>query len=148
MTILAPRATMLTTAVLISACTQPAGEISRDAQPFDGISEEARISLLGAEPFWGIDINPEGGGFRARYSTPDNIDGESFTVDRFAGNNGLGFSGELGGEAVQIALSPADCSDTMSDRTYPYAATVSVGDTMLMGCAYTSEEPFTGEETP
>jgi len=142
------RAAMFAAAAMLPACTQPAGEISRDAQPFDGISEETSISLLGAEPFWGIDIEPDGDGFRARYSTPENIDGESFTVERFAGNNGLGFSGELGGEAVQIALSPADCSDTMSDRTYPYAATVSVGDTMLMGCAYTSDEPFTGEETP
>lgn len=135
-------------AMIAAACTSPAGEITRDAEPYDGIAAEASISLLGNEPFWGVDIEPQGDGFTARYSTPENIDGESFAVERFAGNNGIGFSGELNGEAVQIALTPGDCSDTMSDRTYPYTATVSVGQLTLRGCAYTSDEPFTGDENP
>lgn len=139
----------------LSACTQDTGEISRDAQPFDGIAESAEITLIGNEPFWGIDIMPASSdgasnedGFTARYSDPENVDGTLFSVARFAGNNGAGFNGQLGGAAVQITLTPGDCNDTMSDRSYPYIATVLLGDRTLFGCAYTSDQPFTGEEMP
>ena len=42
----------------------------------------------------------------------------------------------------------AVCSDTMSDRIYPYTATLSLGETMLLGCGYTSDEPFSGDPSP
>ncbi len=145
---LSPLLTAGFAASILTACTQEAGEISRDAQPFAGIAETADITLLGNEPFWGIDIGPDGSGFTAVYSTPENIDGTPFEVSRFAGNNGIGFNGTLGEEAVQIALTPGACNDTMSDRSYPYTATVLLGDMTLYGCAYTSDEPFTGEEMP
>ncbi len=139
-------------AITAAACAQEPGEISRDTAPFDGIAETASISLIGNEPFWGIDIEPSGsdgaGGFTAIYSTPENIDGAAFPVTRFAGNNGVSFSGELAGAAVQIMLTPGDCNDTMSDRSYPYTATAELGDMALSGCGYTSDEPFTGEEMP
>ncbi len=133
---------------VLSACSQPTGDISRDAQPFDGIAESASITTLGTEPFWGVDIEPEGDGYTARYSSPENLEGTTFPVTRFAGNNGISFSGERDGEAVLIALTPGECSDAMSDRTYPYTATVSIGDGTLRGCGYTSDQPFTGDEMP
>lgn len=143
---------LLASALILSACTQSPGEISRDTQPFDGIAEDVNISLVGNEPFWNIEIAPDGDGdgegYSAVYSTPDNIDGAQFPVSRFAGNNGLGFNGELDGGIVQIAITPGDCSDTMSDRTYPYSATVALGARTLYGCGYTSDEPFTGDEAP
>ena len=135
-------------ALALAACSQPTGEISRDAEPFDGIAETASISLLGNEPFWGLEIEPTEEGYAATYSSPEDMDNASFPVSRFAGNNGIGFSGEFEDMAVQVALTPGECSDTMSDRTYPYVATVAMGDRTLFGCAYTSDEPFTGDETP
>jgi len=136
-------------AAAVSGCTQDAGEISRDARPFDGIAQTANITVLGNEPFWAIDIDPRADdGFIALYSTPQNLDGTEFAVSRFAGNNGVGFNGELDGEAVQIALTPGDCSDAMTDRSYPYTATVLRGEVTLYGCAYTSDQPFIGEEMP
>lgn len=134
--------------LLLAACSQPTGEIGRDTQPFDGIAAEATISALGTEPFWGIAIAPDGEGYSATYSSPDNLDGTRFPVDRFAGNNGVSFSGAMDGEAVSAAITPGECSDGMSDRTYPYSVTVSLGDTTLFGCAFTSDEPFAGEEAP
>lgn len=134
--------------LLIAACSQTSGEISRDSEAFDGIASTASISVLGNEPFWGLEIVPEGESYSATYSNPENIEGTTFEMTRFAGNNGVSFSGELDGEAVQVALTPGNCSDTMSDRSYPYSATASLGGSMLLGCAYTSDEPFTGEETP
>lgn len=132
----------------LSACAPTAGDISRDAEPFEGIAPTAEVYLGGTEPFWGLDIIPDSAGYTARFSTPDDIDGSSFEVARFAGNNGVGFSGELGERAVQISLTPGDCSDGMSDRSYPYIATVALGDATLYGCAHTSDEPFSGEEMP
>lgn len=133
---------------ILAACTDPPGEITRDSKPFAEIDESATISLLGTEPFWSLDIAPQEDAYEARYSTPDNIDGTAFAVTRFAGNNGLGFSGELGGQPVQASITPGQCSDAMSDRTYPYVATLAIDGTTLLGCAYTSDEPFTGDESP
>lgn len=135
-------------AVLLVSCAEVPGEISRDTQPFDGIADSASISVVGTEPFWNVSIEPEGEGFGATYASPDNPEGTPFPVARFAGNNGLGFSGELNGEAVQIALTPGECSDGMSDRTYPYTATLAYGERTLFGCAFTSDEPFAGESMP
>lgn len=134
--------------LLLAACSQTPGEISQDTQAFDGIAAEASISVLGTEPFWALEIAPEGDGHTAIYSSPENLEGARFAVDRFAGNNGVSFSGTLDGEAMSAAITPGDCSDGMSDRSYPYTATVSLGDSTLFGCAYTSDEPFTGDEAP
>lgn len=144
--------------VLLASCSQSPGDISRDAKPFDGIAPSSTITALGTEPFWGLDIAPEGAGggavgdggeaYTARFTSPDDLDGTPFAVTRFAGNNGISFSGELSGEPAQIALTPGECSDGMSDRLYPYTATVAWGEVTLFGCAHTSDEPFTGDETP
>lgn len=132
----------------ISACAQ-GDAVDEDGAVFDAISADAVITLAGTEPFWGIEIQPDTSGQPiARYTTPDNIDGRVFAVSRFSGNNGLGFSGDLEGEAVVIAVTPGECSDGMSDRTYPYVATVSLGETSLDGCGYTSDEPFAGPQSP
>lgn len=139
---------VLSAACLMAACTDTPGEIGRDTQPFDGISPTASITLLGTEPFWSIYITPDGEGFVARYASPENLDGSQFAVSRFAGNNGIGFSGSLDGNALQIALTPGQCSDGMSDRTYPYTATIVLGDAVLYGCGHTSDQPFTGDEAP
>lgn len=145
-----PLAPLFAPLLLLGACESEPGEITRDTEPFSDIAESATISALGNEPFWGLTIEPdgEGGGHVANYSSPDNIDGTRFAVTRFAGNNGLGFSGEMEQGHVSLAITPGDCSDTMSDRAYPYAATLSIGEQTLFGCAYTSDQPFTGEETP
>ncbi|TRD11868.1 hypothetical protein FGU71_08380 [Erythrobacter insulae] len=130
----------LTGVLLLTACSASDG-IDEDGAVFGGISPEATINLVGNEPFWGFQIVPEGMGYTATYTTPENIAGTAAMVTRFEGNNGLGFSGELDDAALQIALTPGECSDTMSDAIYPYTATVSVGDVTLFGCGYTSDEP-------
>jgi uncharacterized membrane protein len=129
----------------LGACSSENG-IERNTQAYDGIAADETINLVGTEPFWAMEIAPGDGGYRALHSTPDTPDGQSFAVDRFAGNNGLGFSGELEGRAVQIAITPSECSDGMSDRAYPFSATLSVGDTTLLGCAYTDAQKFEGGE--
>jgi len=141
---------------LIAGCAQEEGSIDSEGAVFDGIAPEAQIELLGTEPFWSIAIEPDPGAdsYTARLSTSADIAGTAFAAQRFAGNNGLGFSGQIprtdgtGGRAVQIAITPGECSDQMSGRVYPYTASVRLGDELLLGCGYTSDEPFTPPRSP
>jgi len=36
----------------------------------------------------------------------------------------------------------------MSDRTFPFVATIALGGETLRGCGYTDSQPFTGPEAP
>jgi uncharacterized membrane protein len=129
----------------LAACSPHSGDaITTDTAPFDGIAPEEVITLTGTEPFWGIAIAND----VATYTTPDNPVGMVFEVSRFAGNNGLGFSGRHEGADVTIAVTPSACSDGMSDRTYPFTATVALGDDRLTGCGHTDLQFFTGPEAP
>lgn len=135
--------------MFLSACT-PSDSIDTSGSVYDGVSAQASLTLTGTEPFWGLEIAAAAtdGSHSARFTQPSDIEGREFSVTRFAGNNGFGFSGELAGEAVQVAITPGDCSDGMSDRRYPFAATVAWGESTLLGCAYSSDAPFEGPDTP
>jgi uncharacterized membrane protein len=128
----------------LSACTDKSDGAGTQTAAYDGIADDEVISMIGTEPFWGIKIE----GDYATYSTPENIAGTAFAVSRFAGNSGLGFNGKLDGEAVTITVTPGKCSDGMSDRNFPFTATVKLGESTLGGCGYTSAQPFTGDEAP
>lgn len=130
-------------ALALAGCAQSDG-ISSNAEAYDAISADETLHLLGTEPFWGFEIVGE----TATFSSPEDIDGSEISVTRFAGNNGLGFSGELNQQPLQIAVTPGDCSDGMSDRSYPFTATITWGEATLYGCGYTDSQPFTGDEAP
>lgn len=138
----------------LSGCgaTGGAGPDARETTAYDGIASGEAISLSGTEPFWSAEI--ENG--TMRYITLKDQQGVTFPVERFAGNGGLSFSGRMpdrGGEssdgaAVDVAITPGNCSDGMSDRIFPYVATLVVGDETLQGCAYTDRQPFRGPAQP
>ena len=126
---------------LLAACG--AGEEQR--QPaYAGIGENETIRFTGTEPFWNGEISDG----QASYSTPGKPDGSSFPVERFAGLNGVGFSGELDGERFDLTVTPGECSDAMSDRVYPFTATLLVGSEMREGCAWTDRSPYSGPDNP
>jgi uncharacterized membrane protein len=131
-------------AILPAACTPGADAIDPEGQTFAAIAADEVISLTGTEPFWSITI--EDG--QASYADPEHPEARSFAVARFAGNNGLGFSGDWDGVPVTISITPGECSDGMSDRTFPYVATIALGEETLRGCGYTDRQPFTGDAAP
>lgn len=139
-------AAMLALVMSLAACSpKPADGIATEqAAPFDGIAPAEVITLTGTEPFWGITIAQD----VATYTTPEIPAGKLIEVSRFAGNNGLGFSGKLDGADVTITVTPGTCSDGMSDRTYPFTATVKLWESNLAGCGYTDVQGFTGEAAP
>lgn len=128
---------------LLAACQSP-GEDDRSTRPFDGIGEQETIRFTGTEPFWGGETT----GGSLLYTTPENIDGTTITVKRFAGNSGLGLSGMLEGAKFDMVVTIGACSDGMSDREYPFTVTLQLAQETRMGCAWTSTRPFTGPANP
>lgn len=137
---------MLIAAVALSlaGCAPSSDGIDPQGKTFDGIAPTEIIMLTGTEPFWAIQIK----GDAATYSNPEHPEGFAFAVARFAGNNGLGFTGMLFEEPVTITITPGQCSDGMSDRAFPFVATVTLGEETLRGCGYTDTQPYTGDPTP
>jgi len=143
------RPLLLAMALPLAACQDRAdiGNVpgdDSDTQPFSRIGAEETVRLTGTEPFWGGEVT----GSTLTYSTPENIEGTAIPVSRFAGRGGVSFSGELQGESLDLSVSEGDCSDGMSDRTYPFRATLRIGEDIRSGCAWTGSEPFTGPENP
>ena len=128
---------------MVAACSSNSGD-QIGVGKFQAISEQERVTLLGTEPFWSVEVV----GSELVYSSPDNPDGMRTQISRFNGNNGLGLSGSLDGKELVIAVTPGECSDQMSDRSYPFTATVQIGDKQLQGCGYSDNNPFEGAQNP
>lgn len=122
----------------------PTGIASGEGAPFAAIGANETIRFTGTEPFWGGSAT----GAELVYSTPENQQGETIVVRRFAGNNGLGFSGLRGGAPFDMTVTPGACADGMSDRIYPFTVTLKLGEEQRSGCAWTERTPFTGPANP
>lgn len=131
--------------LLLAAC-QPAVDggpgaspiAEGSAAPFAAIGAEEAIRFTGTEPFWGGTVT----GTRLLWQTPENIDGETLAVRRFAGNNGLAYTGTVGEQSFDMTITPGTCSDGMSDRAYPYTVTLKLGAEQRHGCAWTARQPY------
>ena len=62
---------------------------------------------------------------------------------RFAGRNGLGLSGTLGDKTFDMTVTPGNCSDGMSDRTFPFVVTLKLGEEVRNGCGWTDRQRYT-----
>ena len=133
-------------ALVLAACTPEHNAAvpgdAADDQPFAAIAETAVLHLLGTEPFWGGEISSG----QLIWTTPENPAGTRAPVARFAGRGGLSFSGQLDEQPIDLMITPASCSDGMSDRTYPYVVTVTLGDQQLQGCGWSDQQGYSGAE--
>ena len=133
---MAGRLGLLAATALLAACQS--GEDAHvpgdteDQQAYDGIGENDVVRFTGTEPFWAGKVE----GDRLFYSTPEDFEGQTIAVTRFAGRGGLSFSGTLGGAPLDLMVTPGECSDGMSDRTYPFVATLQLGSEQRSGCAW------------
>ena len=136
--------------LLLAACggsPAPAGSGNRifdasDTQSFSGIAADEVVHFTGTEPFWGGQV----AGGSLTYTTPDDQKGATIAVSRFAGRNGVSFSGDLDGMPFVLAITPGKCSDGMSERSYPFAVTLQVKGEQRNGCAWTDKQPFIGPQ--
>lgn len=134
---------------LLSACQPPqkANELPGSGGPnnvFDAIAADEVIRFTGTEPFWGGEARAA----QLTWTTPERPEGVTIAASRFAGRGGLSISGTLDGAPLLLAITPARCSDGMSDRSYPFAVSVQMGEQELKGCAWTERQPFKGPEAP
>ena len=139
-------AILLAASLALGGCQteNSAGAPGTSPEGFTGIDADERIDFTGTEPFWGGSVR----GTQMTYSTPENIEGTTIAVKRFTGQGGLGYSGELDGAAFDMTITPGECSDGMSDRTYPFTVTLKIGDETRRGCAWSENSPFDGPENP
>ena len=115
-----------------------------DTAAYSGIAADETVHFTGTEPFWGGEVS----GPALTYTTPENQTGDMVAVDRFAGRNGISFSGQFDNMPFVLAVTPGQCSDGMSDRTYPFTVTLQVKGEQRDGCAWTDKQPFTGPKRP
>ena len=113
-------------------------------EAYDGIAENETLRFTGTEPFWGGQVS----GGSLTYTTPENPDGSTIAVERFAGRGGVAFTGALDGADFEMTVTPLECSDGMSDRIYPFTVTLKIGDDLRNGCGWTERQRFTGPEAP
>jgi uncharacterized membrane protein len=113
---------------------------AEDHHPFSAIGMDETVRFTGTEPFWGGSVRGEA----LRYETPDHPAGEMVTVVRFAGRAGLSWTGKLDGARFALAVTEGACSDGMSDRHYPFVATLEVRGEQRSGCAWTDRKPVSG----
>jgi uncharacterized membrane protein len=111
---------------------------------YDGIVEDEKLHFTGTEPFWGGDVT----GRTLTWKTPENQIGDVIEIERFAGRGGISFSGLLTGEEFIMTVTPLECSDGMSDRTYPFTVTVKIGKDTRNGCGWTDRQPMTEPAKP
>ena len=137
------RSLLLAIALTVTAC-QSGNEGASTTKPFDGIAAGETIRFTGTEPFWG----GEAQGGSLTYTTPENPDGMIVAVSRFAGNSGVGLSGELAGQPFDMTVTVGTCSDGMSDRKYPFTVTLRIGQETRFGCAWTTAHPYSGPKNP
>ena len=119
------------------------GDTSETA-PYAEIAEDEVLRFLGNEPFWGGEVS----GKTLTYKTPEDQDGTVIAVERFAGRGGIAFSGLIEGEDFEMTVTPLECSDGMSDRTYPFTVTLEIGEDRRNGCAWSEQHPFEGPQNP
>jgi uncharacterized membrane protein len=125
-------------ALVVSACSpdieKPAGRTAETgpAPVLAGVDLARPVRVLGNEPFWAVEMT----GADLVYSGPDRPEQRApqpapalqGTVATWEATTSIGTS-------LKITLTATDCSDGMSDRTYPLSAIVKVGDETLTGCA-------------
>ncbi|OYX63563.1 MAG: hypothetical protein B7Y88_12340 [Sphingomonadales bacterium 32-64-17] len=134
--------------LILAACSGPEGVVpgnAEDPRPFSEIGADEEMRFTGTEPFWGGSVLGES----LTYTTPENIDGTTIAVSRFAGRGGVTWSGTLDGQSFDLMVTPGKCSDGMSDKSYPFVATLQLGTQQLEGCAWrASYPPADRAETP
>ncbi|WP_427790714.1 COG3650 family protein [Brevundimonas diminuta] len=134
--ILSAAALSLAMSLTLAACSQPTEKApdAAKAEPraLAGVDLDQPVRVLGNEPFWTVEIKSDG----LIYSGLDR-------AEQKAANPGPTLQGNLAswaakteaGNDLAITLTATDCSDGMSDRTYPLTAKVEIGGETLTGCA-------------
>lgn len=142
------RALLLIGAIALSACTsdkpssaqavpasaEPSIPATAQASPWEQAKARGIVFRgIGNEPGWLVEIGA--GATPALHAELDYGERKIDLAQAQPLNGATGYSGTAGdGVEVQLQLQREDCSDGMSDETYPVSAKLSVGDKTYAGC--------------
>ena len=109
-----------------------ASDVAAPPPTLAGVDLSQPVRALGTEPFWSLELDgtdmiytsPEPGELRA----PQPAAVVQGTVAMFE-------AATADSQPMKVTLTATECSDGMSDRTYPLTAIVELGERTLTGCA-------------
>lgn len=148
-------AALSVTAFLLAACSPEAPGGGEAQPPADAPSpapapaepsppadvQPIAFSASGTEPFWRVDVTNE----KIVLTRPDAAAQTVTGVTASVSGQAVSMA-SAGPPAVQVVLAKGDCSDGMSDLTYPYKAEVKWGGETLKGCGFeTAKQPREGQ---
>jgi uncharacterized membrane protein len=137
MRLIAAAAPLAVVMLALCACSEPASEPASAPAPaavsalLAGVDLGEPVQALGTEPFWSVEITPAA----VTYSSPDGPPIMAPNPGPTVQGTTAAYKATAGGQALEITLIATECSDGMSDRTYPLTAIVKLGDRTLNGCA-------------
>lgn len=144
-------AVLLVPAILlaVAACT-PAEEPAPPEAPTEpapvlgGVDLARPVRALGTEPFWSVELTgtemvyiPAEPPEQRAPQPPPVVQGTTATYEAETAD----------GTEIKVTLVTTECSDGMSDRTYPLTAMVKIGDQNLTGCAASSAAVMSSGES-
>lgn len=110
----------------------PAEPIPTPAQMLGGVDLTQPFRAVGTEPFWAVEVRSDG----LVYSGADRPEQRAPNPGPvIQGTTAVYASATPTGTALVLTLMDTDCSDGMSDRTYPLTARVEIAGETLNGCA-------------
>jgi uncharacterized membrane protein len=121
----------------LAACSPADAPDQPEAPPspspdLGGVDLDRPVRVLGNEPFWSVELT----GRELVYTTPDAAEQRApQPAPLVQGTTATWESETAEGTALKVTLVATECSDGMSDRTYPLTAMVKFGDRDLTGCA-------------
>lgn len=123
-------------ALFAAACSEPApAPVEPPAAPptvLNGVDLAQPLRALGTEPFWAVSITPDA----LVYSGLDRPEQRAANAGpQVIGTTAVYKATTDAGQPIEVTLIATDCSDGMSDRTYPLTARVVIGGETLSGCA-------------
>lgn len=131
------RAALTLLILSLAACsesTPPAEAPAPPAEPvmLGGVDLGQPLRVLGTEPFWSVEMTPDA----LVYSTPEGEGLRSVNPGpTVQGTTAVYAAATADGTALVVTLIATQCSDGMSDRTYPLTARVEAANQTLNGCA-------------
>lgn len=128
-----PSAAATVAAIAEPSDPAPATTAAADApKAAAGPAPKPALQAVGTEPFWSVTVLPHG---RLRYTTPDMANGVIVpALERKRGET-VRYAGRFNGRPFVLEVTPAKCSDGMSDTVYPYSATFLHSGRNDHGCA-------------